>query len=1282
MLPPDWGVVKRCFTPACQCRRDLTPWHGVAVLKGVFPGGRFGVFAGCGLLYAGLSAAMVAIVMLAGVRTPVWPADAVVVALLVNRPAGDRLVGVAGALMGWFLFAWYRGGDAHFLVSILFVRALSMGVGLWVIDLVRTWAERSHNEELFEVVAALAAAIFAPLASLALAFLLSRAGTLRNAPMSLGVWWGGGTAAFAIFLPALLYLQRDAARLGQRPDWLNGWVFVAVVLVFSAGAVAATATLPEPMVFFVVPLLLASFVLRPVDMAVLSGTVWFVTMMAAYGMVEASHAPLLTPLGVSIGVLLPIATCVLLERLRQRERDLAESENLFRRSMDDASIGVTIISTDGYYQKVNAAFCAMTGYSEAELVGRSFQDITYERDRDRLAGFCEGIAEGRIRSLKAEKRYVRKSGEVFWAELSIIVLADPVTGRPDRLITQIEDIDLKKRTLEAIAESESRWAFALENGQQGVWDVDKPGGRLYTSPTWKRMLGYEPDDVSIDGGDAWLELMHPDDRDNFLAVNNAHERGETEWLEAEFRLRHKDGHWVWILDRGKVISRDADGRPLRIIGTHTDISRNKAAEREIQLLEERVRLAVEAGGIGLWSIDLATGTTTWNGETFGQMASDRAGQRSLEWLRFVHPEDRPSLSDMLHQAAADPGARVNTSCRLLSPTRGVMHIRVLADQVTLSSGDRLLLGTAWDISEQVSSAQALRDEKERLRTTLHAISDGVIATDADGRVALINPAAQRMTGLAEAEACGHPIEEVFQAVHDDTGQPAASCVRQVLETGAPVERLGTQVIDVRGRDVHYIREAAAPIVAAGADGRAGAVLVFQDVSAERAMQRSLAHAATHDDLTGLANRRHFETRIQGMIAAAREDGSQHGLLFVDLDRFKIVNDTAGHLAGDALLQEVARTMRSIVPISDCLARLGGDEFAVLIENCDRQFAAFVGEKLIDAIEAIRFTWEGKVYEVGASAGVTQVDVATASAEAVLAEADVACYAAKAAGRGRVSIFLQDTGEAQQHMSDFRMAARIRETIESDRFVLYAQEIRPIAAPGSRGRSLELLIRMLDENGGVSKPDTFIPAAERFDLMGAIDRWVLAKVIGDFGPAIMAVPDLLVAVNLSANSLNDPTLWRYLADLFRASPLSPSRLTLEITETAVINSFEVARDFIRAARGIGCRVNLDDFGSGLSSFTYLKSFDVDAIKIDGSFVHNMANSAYDRTVVRAINEIGRELGVDVIAERIEDEATLKELAALGVGYGQGYLFSEPSDFDAMLAGYAVTLDCDTAEPLRA
>lgn len=478
------------------------------MLKGMFPGSRVGLFAGCGLLYAALATAMIAIVMVAGVRTPVWPADAVIVAILAQRSTGDRVAGIAGALGGWLLFAWHREGEALFLLSFFLATGVTMVVGLLMVDLVRSWAETTRNEGLFEVVAALAATIVPPLAGLAAVLLLTAVGLDPKPPMPVSVWWAGATSGFAIFLPTLLYRQRDTSRLGQRPAWLTQGVFALMVVLFAAGALVATSTLSEPAVFFIVPLLLASFVLRPVDMAFLSGTVWFVAMMAAYGKVDALHAPLLMPLGVSLGTLLPIATCVLLERLRQRERDLAESENLFRRSMDDASIGVTIIGGEGQYLKVNAAFCAMVGYSEGELIGRSFKDITHEEDRDGLDDLRAGIFDGSVRSFKAEKRYVRKSGEWFWAEVSVIVVANPLTGAADRLITQVEDIDLKKRTLQAIAESESRWAFALENGQQGVWDVDKLAGRLYTSPTWKRMLGYEPDDVSIDGGDAWLQLMH------------------------------------------------------------------------------------------------------------------------------------------------------------------------------------------------------------------------------------------------------------------------------------------------------------------------------------------------------------------------------------------------------------------------------------------------------------------------------------------------------------------------------------------------------------------------------------------------------------------------------------------------------------------------------------------------------------------------------------------------------------------------------------------------------
>ncbi len=1247
-------------------------------------GHRTRVFVGHGLLYAALSALVVVLVKWTGVRTPIWPADAVTIALLAASTRHDRLdrfAGIAGAITGWILLVLAFGQGLDFGLIVGVMRGVLMTTSILIIDHVRARTAGSRDADaLFVIAASLLAVLIAPVAGLVPGMMARLLDANLHMPITTELWWGGAVSALSIVLPPVLYAARPRPEWQRRPAWMTLPAFTVLTLAFTVLTAVAVILLPEPMLFVVVPLLLAAFfVLPPPDIAILSSAAWCASIMAsAYGNHDAGAQQFPLPFGVCVGVLLPVGIAVLVERLRQRERDLAENESIFFRAMQHSSIGVHILGADRRYIEVNAAFAAMLGYSEAELIGRHYLDFTFEEDRARMIALDEATSRGDIRSGQIERRYVRKNGEVFWARSSSIVVNDPLTGKPDRLITQVEDIDERKRAVEAIEQSESRWAFALENGQQGVWDIDKPTWNLYTSPTWKTMLGYRPDDIVVETGDAWLNLMHPDDREGFLAINDAHERGETDHLEAEFRLRHKDGHWVWILDRGKVIARDAFGSPLRIIGTHTDISRSKQAEREIQLLEERVRLAVEAGGIGLWSIDLDTGAVEWNGQTFGTRALGReASMASL--FEFIHPEDRDRVAEMFNEAAANPDSRVNTTCRLLSPKRGVLHIRLLAEQVTLSSGDRLLLGTVWDMSEQVSAAQALRDEKERLRTTLHSIADGVISTDRDGRVVFINPAAERMTGFSEADARGRPIEEVFQAVHEDSGHPAVNCVRQVLESSTAMARLGTQVIDVRGREAHYIREAAAPIVAGDA-GLSGAVLVFQDVSSERIMQRSLAHAASHDDLTGLANRRHFEERIRNSIEATRSDGSRHGLLFIDLDRFKIVNDTAGHLAGDALLQEVARIMRSIVPLSDCLARLGGDEFAVLIESCDRDFAAFVGEKLIGAIAGIRFSWEGKVYEIGASAGVTQVDSATISAEAVLAEADVACYAAKSAGRGRVSVFRQETGEAQRHMTDFRMAARIRETIETGRFVLFAQNICPIADTATPGPSVELLIRMLDENGEVSAPSTFIPAAERFELMGTIDRWVLSKVIVDYGAAIMAVPGLRVAVNLSANSLNDPTLWRYLTELLRSSVLSPSRLTIEITETAVINSFEVARDFIRAARSVGCHVSLDDFGSGLSSFTYLKSFDVDAIKIDGSFVHKMAASAYDRTVVRVINEIGRHLGVKVIAEGVEDEATRQELLTLGVGHGQGYLFDRPRDFTKVLADLAA--EQTIASPLRA
>jgi diguanylate cyclase (GGDEF)-like protein len=451
------------------------------------------------------------------------------------------------------------------------------------------------------------------------------------------------------------------------------------------------------------------------------------------------------------------------------------------------------------------------------------------------------------------------------------------------------------------------------------------------------------------------------------------------------------------------------------------------------------------------------------------------------------------------------------------------------------------------------------------------------------------------------------------------------------------------------------------------DGTAiGSVLAIQDITAARAMQRDLEYVATHDTLTGLRSRVAFEMALAGLIARARTEREQHALLYVDLDRFKIVNDIAGHAAGDALLKKVAGILEAIVEPRDLVARLGGDEFAVLLPGCTAEEAEEKAQRILQRIGSERFLWSDKQHEVGASIGVSSIDQDSAGAESVLAHADIACYSAKAAGRNQVAVYRSDVGDASRHMADLRIASGISEAVDQDQFCLYAQEIRELAQPLARGRHVEILTRMIAPDGTVVSPGAFIPAAERFDLMGALDRWVLRNTIHRFGAEIMAVPFLSVAVNLSANSLSDPGLWDFVAGEISAGCLDPARLTFEITETAMINNFAAAERFVADARRLGCRVSLDDFGSGVSSFAYLQRFEVDAIKIDGSFVRTMATSRYNTTIVRLITEVAAELGVETIAECIEEADVVEALTAIGVRYGQGYLFHRPRPLSEVLA----------------
>ncbi|MER9739600.1 PAS domain S-box protein [Mesorhizobium sp. M0187] len=631
--------------------------------------------------------------------------------------------------------------------------------------------------------------------------------------------------------------------------------------------------------------------------------------LAAGGLCAAVVALLLSRLDLSAEVLklclqisVPVAAVALIlaalfiYRILDDRRQIAESEQRFRRAMEDSAIGIAIVGLDGRIHETNPAFAAMLGYSKQEIEALTFFQITHPDDVQIGRETMDGMRAGTVNAFHFEKRYLRKDGTPVWAHLAGSVIRDEKSGRPLYLVSQIEDIDARKQSEARIAEAETRWNFALASAGQGVWDLDmRKGGTTY-SATWVKMLGYA--DGELDGDpDRWLAMIHPDDRENVAEADRAHLEGRTPFFEAEFRMRHKDGHWVWILDRGKTLERDKDGRLVRAIGSLTDITQRKQTEESL-----------------------------------------------------------------------------------------------------------------------IVSAAMLADEKERLRVTLQSIGDAVICTDAANRITFMNPVAEKLTGVVGAEALGKTLGHVYWAVDEETGQ-RIGMTRPALGSASPVDQNSRAVLIRRDDTRCSIRQVVSPIMNDRQEF-CGLVIVFQDFTDARALQRQLAYAAAHDALTGLANRSSFIRTMEELVDRSRKAGTarpagEHHFMFIDLDHFKLVNDTGGHAAGDALLKRVAEAIRGALGPEDIVARLGGDEFAVILKAGPSAGARIAARSVIDAIRGLQFSWDGRPHAIDASIGLAPIHSNSGEVDEIIARADAACYAAKAAGRGCVSVAPDDTGSRGQ-----------------------------------------------------------------------------------------------------------------------------------------------------------------------------------------------------------------------------------------------------------------------------
>ena len=561
-----------------------------------------------------------------------------------------------------------------------------------------------------------------------------------------------------------------------------------------------------------------------------------------------------------------------------------------------------------------------------------------------------------------------------------------------------------------------------------------------------------------------------------------------------------------------------------------------------------------------------------------------------------------------------------------------------------------------------SMVDALAQEKELAQITLASIGDGVIRTDAAGIVDYLNPVAERLTGWSSAEACGQPVSQVFKVIDETTGKALSNPVERCLREGDVIELPGYSLLTRRdggreGRDV-AIRDSAAPI--RDALGRiAGCVLVFKDVTQLRGMEREMIYLARHDPLTGLINRREFEKRLQHCLATARDEGRLHALFYLDLDEFKVVNDTCGHLAGDEMLKQVTALLRSRLRKADTLARLGGDEFGVLLEDTPLEDARGVGDSLRAEVKRFRFAWQERIFEIGVSIGLVPITGESLDMAQVLSAADAACYVAKESGRNRMHEYQPDDSALAERYGEMQWIHRIHKAFAEHRFFLYQQSIHPLHGDGAEPPLCEIFIRMLDEEGRIASPGAFIPAAERYHLIASIDRWVVHAAFVSLACRTLSHGDeTCFAINLSGQSIGDEYFLEYVLEEMELTGVEPTRICFEITETAAVGNLTQAMRFIEVLKKFGCRFVLDDFGSGLSSFAYLKNLPVDFLKIDGAFVRYMIGSPVQRALVESIHQIGQVMGLRTIAESVENRATLEALKEIGVHYVQGYGLSLP------------------------
>ncbi len=787
--------------------------------------------------------------------------------------------------------------------------------------------------------------------------------------------------------------------------------------------------------------------------------------------------------------------------------------------------------------------------------------------------------------------------------------------------------------------------------------TDAQGQLLSVSEVWLAGLGYSREGVL---GKPFIQFLAPSSRKRYLAMDVS----AVPHAAAEYQVLCGDGHVMYV-QLSALAERDAAQTIIRWVVVLVDVSERKTTQLSRNAAEAYLDRDGKIAGVGGWSYEFAGGTLQWS-EQMNRIHDLAAGAKPLlSEVRAYYD----SASQALIEQALEESIRTRKAFEFelpLTTAKGrAIWVRTVGEVALKHGKPERISGACQDITSRKLVEAKLTEQHELLRVTLDSIGDAVITTDSLGEVQWLNPVAALLTGWTLAEARGRPIHDVFNIIDERTRLRASSPVTRALAEDCVVGLAEHTTLVARDGSEYGIQDSAAPI--RDIHGKSvGIVLVFHDVSEQRRLAKEISFRASHDPLTGLLNRSEFEVHAAMALASARADGQTHALMFIDLDQFKVVNDACGHAAGDELLRKISAILRTVMRSRDILARLGGDEFGVIMEHCTVAQARRAATQLCEAMDNFRFFQNGRRFRVGASIGLVPLDGRWPDVMALMQAADASCYAAKDAGRNRVHEWLDTDQSRKDRRGEMQWVARIEDALDDGQFRFFGQRIVPCGNGSGHGLNVEVLLRLVEADGTIVVPGAFLPAAERFHMATRIDRWVVAEVLRILNERALGDVDT-VAINLSGHSLSDVAFHSYVAQLLAEVKFDPGKLCFEITETAAVTHMAEAAQFVKAMRGLGVRIALDDFGAGASSFGYLKHLPVDYLKIDGQFVRGMLEDRLDHTAVACFRDVAEICGVKTIAEFVERDDVLVELRRLGVDFAQGFLLHRPEPLEALLPG---------------